>query len=104
MESQAGASKRVFDGEMLRPTRYPFESQEQYRQRRSLMSRAVDRYLRGTMAHQSTTIMELAAAGEDVKTDDAIKQRLVRDVITATLPGGKVIRIGRSKGVTYKRA
>lgn len=57
----------------------------------------------GTMTHVSTRPVMLPPVGVDSQVDRAVLAGQYRDVELVTLTGGKQIRVGRTKGVTYWR-
>jgi hypothetical protein len=94
----------VFSSELLNPKRQSNETYPEYRARRKLAQRAVEEYQRrGTLVHVSSNALQMPDAGIDPKLDESIRDGRIRFVSRVVLHDGKVIRVGRSKGITYKR-
>lgn len=87
----------------LSNARQPGEKFLAYRARRTALLRQVDAYLRGTMVHESTRIVQLPLLGDDAEVDRAVTAGQFRDVVLQTLPGGRQTRVARTKGVTYRK-
>lgn len=92
-----------FPAEFLRPRRYPDETLEQFQNRRRMVNRALDAYLKGVTVtlHEGTAFIKLAMPGEDPKVDELIMNGQIRDVQTLIGRDGKQFRIGRNKGKPY---
>lgn len=101
----------------FRPQRMPGENFAAYRKRRATVNRAVRVYLRGRMAHVSTQPVVLPLLGVDAAIDEQILQGKLRDVKLVTPQGALLppfgpkaarppapqFRVGRTKGVTYRK-
>lgn len=87
----------------LSNARHPGEKFQDYKARLKLVGRKLKQYLRGRMAHVSTEIVHMPVLGADVMVDEAIQRGDYRDLKLVTKPDGTVIRVGRTKGVTYWR-
>lgn len=55
------------------------------------------------LAFISSQIVQLPLAGVDEKIDEAVHRGAFRDVVTVTLRNGNQVRIGRTKGKTYRK-
>jgi hypothetical protein len=87
----------------LSNARHPDETFKNYKARLKLVGRNIKHYLRGQMTHVSSQIVHLPAAGGDTTVDEAVRRGDYRDLKLVTKPDGTVIRVGRTKGVTYRR-
>lgn len=80
----------------LNPARLPGESFADYKTRRAAGNRRPVMGLR----HVSTEIVLLPAKGVDAEVDRAVIRGDYRDLVLVTLPDGRQMRRGRTKGVT----
>ena len=87
----------------LSNARHPGEKFQDYKARLKLVGRKLKQYLRGRMAHVSTEIVSIERDKVDAEATRAIVSGAWRDMQDVTLPNGTVIRVGRTKGVTYWR-
>lgn len=85
----------------LSNARYPDETFKNYKARLKLVGRNVKHYLRGQMAHVSSQIVSVERDKIDPEAMRAIVYGAWRDMQDVTLADGKVIRVGRTRGVTY---
>jgi len=98
--------------------RHPDETQADYRARRKVIGQQLARYLAGRMVHKATDIVQLPAAGINIDIDRAVRSGQYRDLQTVFAPGEvsrvdlpgcpteprlQAARIGRTKGVSYRR-
>ena len=83
--------------------RLPGESMLEYKERRQGVEKAVNKYLKGQYAVVSTKPVVLKAKGVDEKLDEAIQQGQFRNIANAVKNDGTEVRIGRTKGVTYRK-
>ena len=86
------------------PARTKGESQAEYRARRRQSQAVIAGNRRGTMAHVSTEPVQLPDAGVDSQVDEAVRRGLYVDLQAVTLRNGDRIRIGRTKGDTFRKA
>lgn len=78
------------------------ESMAAYRARRAKVNAAVQIHLGGRFAHVSSRPATLPVLRVDPRADEAVLRGLYRDMQVVTLPGGKQVRVGRTKGVTFR--
>ena len=86
----------------FRPERQPGESFKAYRSRHRVVNKAVRLHLKGRLAFVSTQIVTLPPAGLDTSIDRAVIAGQYRDCKLVVLAGEEK-RVGRTKGVTYRR-
>ena len=55
------------------------------------------------MRFKSCDIVRLPVAGVNAKVDRAVELGQYRELVLVTTPGGEQYRVGRTKGVTYRR-
>lgn len=93
-----------FPPEVLAPARRAGETFSDYVSRREVANDIARRYIQnGIVSHVSAQIVRLPPQGADEQVDEAIKIGQYRDVTTVTEKSGKERRIGRTKGVTYRK-
>lgn len=85
------------------PARAKDESLAAYRARRRHSAAVIAGNRRGTMSHVSTEPVRLPLAGVDSRVDEAVLRGLYTDLQVVTLKTGEQIRIGRTKGETYRK-
>lgn len=84
-----------------RMTGEPFPA---YQARRRAVNEAVRTHLAGRMAHVSSSPVVLPLPGVDSQADAQVLAGRYRDAKLVTLPGGKQIRVARTKGISYVRS
>lgn len=84
----------------LNPARAAGESFAAYKIRRAAGNRRPAPRFR----HVSTEIVLLPVIGVDPAVDRAVIAGHYRDLVVVTLPDGRQMRRGRTKGVTYRKA
>ena len=77
------------------------ESFKAYRARRRYTARAVKQHLKGRLAFESSRLVQIPGIGIDAAVDAAVLRGLYRD-LTPTFVDGKPVRIGRTKGVSFR--
>jgi hypothetical protein len=82
---------------------HPGEGFAQYRARRTAINKQIKAYLRGRMVHVSTETAILPPAGVDAQVDRQILEGRLRDVERVIRKDGTVVRVGRTKGVTWRK-
>lgn len=79
------------------------ESWGAYKARRRAVNAAIELHGRGKLAFVSTEVLRLPLLGVDAKVDEQILQGKIRQVTLVTLKNGTQFRVGRTKGVTYRK-
>ncbi len=87
----------------INPKRMSGEKFKAYRARLREASAAIKRYLRGTIRYAASEIVIIPVLGADLAADHAVLGGQLRDVQDVTLTNGKESRVGRTKGVAFKR-
>lgn len=84
------------------PARGADESQAAYRARRRQSQAVIAAHRKGTFAVVSTKPVQLPAAGVDSQVDEAVLRGHYKDLKVVTLKTGEQIRVGRTKGETFR--
>ena len=84
------------------PARAKGESVADYKARRHQSAAVIAGNRRGTMTHVATEPVQLPVAGVDSRVDEAVRRGLYKDLRVVTLKTGEQIRIGRTKGETFR--
>ena len=89
----------------LSNARHPGEDFKTYRARLKAVALQLKAYLKGQFAHVSSQIVHLPMIANEanLQFDEAIKRGLYRDVVRYTTATGEIMRVGRTKGATYRR-
>ncbi len=85
----------------INPKRLPGEKFKTYRARLREAHAAIKVYLKGRMAHPSSSIVVIPVLGADPQADAAVISGKLRDVVDVKLKDGTETRIGRTKGIPY---
>ena len=83
--------------------RQPGENLKACKARLKQTGQQIKAYLKGRLVHISTQIVRLPVLGADATVDEAVLRGQYRDVRLVTLPDGKQMRVGRTKGVAYRK-
>ena len=78
------------------------EAWQAYKERRAAGNKAIRIHAKGHLAHVSASIVHLPYAGADAAVDAAVRARQYRRLSVVTTPVGERIRVGCTKGDTYK--
>lgn len=87
----------------LSNARYPGESFADYKARRAVIAREVKKHLKGKLAVIASEPAQIPVAGADSQVDEAVLRGYYRDLRVVTLKNRRRIRIGRTKGTTYRK-
>lgn len=87
----------------LSNARHPGESFDDYRARRRVFNGRRVQLAARKMAHVSSQAVRLPAAGFNAVIDEDIRRGKLRDVATLFDTTGQPYRVGRTKGVTYRK-
>lgn len=87
----------------LSNARHPGESFADYKARRKIIGLEVKKRLKGTMSHVSTEPARLPIIGVDSQVDEAVLRGYYKDLKAVTMKNGEQIRVGRTKGKTYRK-
>ena len=89
---------------ILPAKRYSSESFERYKARRKSVNTAVKRHPKGRMAHVASQIVELPMPEHTgPEAAEEIRRGNYCDLVTVVRSDGALARVGRTKGVAYKR-
>lgn len=87
----------------LTPERFRGEPYSLYVERRRAGNRLVDTMLKGQLSYAVSQIVTLPAAGVDENVDRRIAAGDFRQLSVRAMKDGTTMRVGRTKGVPYRK-